>query len=148
MPPIRVGTPGRVYDLTATTDGLVGLAPNAVILFREPPLVLGLGSKAVAVSPTSRWIVAIEPDYTIRAIDGRSGGMFDTNFAAGPSAQIVVSKDTIATLTSTYDRENRGRVMFQRIKLDVPSEPAQLRHWLATVTNATPVPGSETVLWP
>jgi hypothetical protein len=33
-------------------------------------------------------------------------------------------------------------------KPNTPREPEELRRWLATVTNAVPVPGSDAVSWP
>jgi Protein kinase domain len=148
LPPIRIPTPGKLYDISEHGNGLVGLSPNALLLLDDTPRVIGLGAKAVAVSTTSPWIAGVDPDSGIRAIDARSGGEFSTGFAAGASAQVVVTGNIIGALSSFYDRNNRRRMLFQWVQLVVPAEPAALRRWLATVTNATPVSGSETVLWP
>jgi hypothetical protein len=44
--------------------------------------------------------------------------------------------------------DSGGHMNYALWDLDVPREPAALRRWLATISNALPIADSEAVVWP
>jgi hypothetical protein len=126
--------------LAAGTGALLAVSDPYAQPIAVPQLVSYLPS-------SERTAFALTPNQSIAAVDVATGivadlptggvGIISTG-AASPDGAIAVSRLDAMT----------GEKELLIYRLTTPREPADLRHWLSTVTNAVAVPDSDAVTWP
>ena len=142
------------FPLPATPDSISISSIGRVIHMRgaiavlEPTGVRAIASTSDALQSynDSPWAVTLETNRTLGVVDLRSGIEFQLLGVVSAEESIFTQGNTVLAVDAGLSVHNIQPVFQWR--LNVPSDPAQLRGWLAAATNAKLVPGSDAVVWP
>jgi hypothetical protein len=135
-------------------DGMT-LARNGAVIHTPRSLIVCEGNGTRVISHSSSHFTNIDEDLLmtsdslgkVSVVDVTSGAIFDL-----PLMSSVALRAPLATEKGLIGYEHgstrTGARLFGVNRLTVPRDPAKLREWLAKITNAKPIPGSEAVAWP
>jgi hypothetical protein len=136
---IESNIPFRV--VVSSEDRWIAASNDALVILGEQP------SKPIAIPPyrmlaggTQGRVVTTTPNGTIVVID----------LETGMSYELLLGNVRATAVPRMTDREIGFSSVdaVWTIPTDVPTEPAALRAWLATITNALPVADSDAVVFP
>jgi hypothetical protein len=144
--PAQLETPEPVDGLILTKIGAVFHSPRSFLVFQSDATRVIARASAYFSNLDFDLIVTNDAQGKVSIISASTGASFDI-----PMPMAMVGQYPMTTSPGrvgfTYGAVD-GSSMFGIYNLSVPQDPAKLRQWLATITNAKPVPNSEAVAWP
>ena len=145
LPPHPQPLSDRVFALTLTAHHVIARSTSSVFVPDvTPPRTMVLnGFKAdFASSLGNDWLAAYAgSELALLDVDGGEPIVLPL-LALAEHIEVTGRSLFVETLGSGGNR------LVRQYPLSVPTEPAELQRWLANVTNARSVPGSEAVVWP
>jgi hypothetical protein len=127
-----------------TDDHLIAAGPSSLLDLSRP------GAQPVSIAPmlsfapsNGRRILGTTSNQEIAVIDVDSGTSYVLPIPPGPEE--ALRTDGVSVAVMRQELKGRSALIFE---LRVPTDPAALRAWLATATNARPVGDTDVVAWP
>jgi hypothetical protein len=142
--PERVDTAESVSTLVAADEGVILQTANSLVyLTAERERVIA------ATVAAARWlgddrVVYATPHRVVGILDLQTGARVEMPVRRETSSPLLIHGGSIGYATAVEAGGTRVEIW----QLPVPHEPAALQRWLAEITNARPIPGSDAVAWP
>ncbi len=142
--PVEVATEEPVRNMIALDDGVLLHGTKSLTLQKFD------GRQQVSASAggfrlmSDDLLLAQSPTMVVSVIDLVTAKSFDLPMRAMSAHSLVASGNRVGMTTG----HSSAKMRFTYWDLSVPREPAALQRWLATITNARPIPGSDAVAWP
>jgi hypothetical protein len=140
--------PEPVDGLVPTSVGAMFHSPRSMLVYESAnePRILAKASSRVKSIDGEALLATSDARGVVSIIDVSSGASFDLPLPILQSMNLLsCPPDQIAY---AYTTAGHAEPLFGILTLSVPRDPVKLQQWLATITNAKPVPNSEAVAWP
>jgi type II secretory pathway pseudopilin PulG len=143
--PHALELPAKITELFASRDHVVvGTAGSLMLPESEPPQTLSFGAAGdFSGSRTSNWLAA-PTSNGIAVLDESAGSAIYLPLETPPHMVWMTRRGLV--LATDWSRD--GGALVSQYAFTVPSQPAALQRWLADVTNARAVAGSDAMVWP
>ncbi len=142
--PVTVAVPGPVGSVAWTRYGMISGSLGA--LYRadlSPPRLLA--NNLYQFNVGGDVIPTVNPQRFVSVHDLPTGLTFDLPVHSAGIPDLLVHGRHIGYSTEDSATSHTNYVLWD---LEVPSGPAAMQAWLATITNARSIPDSEAVVWP
>jgi hypothetical protein len=90
-------------------------------------------------------LAVLAPTHVVSVIDLVTSQTVELPQRAANRNSLLTWGNRLGVLTGM---SGRTRWQFTYWDVSVPREPAELQRWLATITNARSIPGSDAIAWP
>jgi WD40 repeat protein len=137
--PVRVELPEPLDALWLLDGQPVAHSPRSLTALDTEPFRSVHSNSSSCVGTRDHVAACVSASHDISLLDLETGGEARLQTHA-VEPEVIARDDTVAYVAGG----RRGALL----KIPVPRDPIALRGWLARVTNAKPVPGSEVVAWP
>jgi len=133
--------------LTWAGDQLLAAGTGVLLKIYDPvALPVAVPPMLAYMAGGENTIYGVTPNHTIAAIDVATGVATELPMRSEMFSGASASLDGAIAIASKQSIQMR-----KEIRVYVPNTPRErdeLQRWLATVTNAMPIPGSDAVAWP
>ena len=151
--PAKLPFAHELDDLVMCPSGVVGRAPSAIFLLDRTPIrtiamhadvdPAAFGSFHGCFDGRSWLGTENQLAGRVELADLTNGVTFEIPSLPTADSTLVVAADSIWQVEIA---DKQAHLLAWPLR--VPSDPAALRAWFSTVTNAVPVPNSDAVVWP
>lgn len=142
--PIPIASPEPFTSLTPLPRGVLLASSKSLTLFEGDRRRVLSSMAGIHLPMEDGLLASLDSTLELAVIDLSTAQRITLPTRAVTSYWLVSNGNRIGAITAA----TRTSWTFTYWDLDVPREPAALQQWLATITNAKPIPDSDAVAWP
>jgi len=142
--PIRLESPEPYTQMTALRRGVLLASSKSLTMADGDKRRILATSVGRYVAMDDELLASLSPTLALSVIDLKTAQRIDLPLGAMTANTLVAFRNRFGTVTGL----DGSSLMFTYWDLDVPRDPVELQKWLATITNAKPIPDSDAVAWP